>query len=264
MTTLTAEGISFLRPTVEPTPLITPPTHKTSSLRVHQILNEKNCFETYKNIYEKCLICKETNILCTKCKNIIACQEHFKYVVDENYKFIDKWSLHSPMELIIKNDSENEKKCQDILMKIKNENLIGFMREYALRLNDGKIIRGDFFIVFHNYTMMIWNGLHICMIVEVDGKQHLKDNNSSFCNREPGEKNTIAIDIAKTRYALDNGYLMVRIVDDDVEDTPYHMYKAIELGKRLYLSNPSLYPWLEKEFEGSYNTERYTPKNKSK
>jgi very-short-patch-repair endonuclease/predicted Zn-ribbon and HTH transcriptional regulator len=123
--------------------------------------------------------------------------------------------------------SNGEKECARILTRL------GIKYRIQVCFEENKILKYDFwFMIDEEGYLLEWDGIQHFKIVV-----HFHANRETFLESQNR-------DIFKTKTAIENGYNVIRIDYTQLNNAEYHIKKAIELGKELYLSNSELYSWL--------------------
>lgn len=130
-----------------------------------------------------------------------------------------------PRTINLHRSSFGEKLCASILNHLK----IQYIPEYNIpRLPHKKY---DFYFKYRGDNFLL----------EWDGRQHFmkwgSERRSSLLKRQQG-------DIVKTREALKSGYKIIRLDYTQQPYVIYHLTRAFQENKKLYLSNPGMYRYI--------------------
>jgi len=122
--------------------------------------------------------------------------------------------------------SKGEAECTKILASLEIE----FSQEYRLE-NYRKFY--DFHFVHNSKEYLL----------EYDGVQHFKY--SKYFHRSTDDfYGHQDVDISKTKTALENGFVLIRIDYTQLENIEYHINQALEYGFSLYVSNEEMYDYI--------------------
>lgn len=99
----------------------------------------------------------------------------------------------------------------------------------------------DFYIIYETRYK------HYDILLEFDGIQHFEYIQFFHRHKDNFEQRR-QVDILKTKTAIDNGYLFIRISYNDIEYIQYHIERALisfcYTDNKIYLSDIGLYDWL--------------------
>ncbi len=91
-------------------------------------------------------------------------------------------------------------------------------------------------------------------ILEYDGLQHV-EYTPIFHKTLEGFEDRKNRDVEKTRYALRNGYRLIRIsyIEKSIDDITHSINDAISSGRKIWYSDPEMYGFIREKMEISGN-----------
>lgn len=122
--------------------------------------------------------------------------------------------------------SKGEEKCKEVFDSLNIK--------YELQYKDPGLRRRSYDFLIHTN-----NG---DFLVEYDGELHFRE--VYHFNKVVNFQKCREKDVIKTKFAIDNGYKLIRIDFKQIEEIETHITKAIQENKPVYFSTPSMYSWI--------------------